>query len=233
MSNALKFTEAGSVHVCASYNRDTDVITVSVEDTGIGIAPEHHQTIFEEFSQVDSPLQQKTHGTGLGLPLCRRFAELLGGRVRLRSELGKGSTFSVEIPRVIAGATRRRLLIIDDEDVERYLLKQILSSRYDIIEAARGDDGIALARREKPAGIFLDLTMPGLSGMDVVNVLGSDEATSRIPIAIVTGRALDRPTEQFFLSRGIPVLSKAILGRAEELEIEFGPPFSVRPRGTY
>ena len=68
-------------------------------DTGIGIPPEHHETIFQEFSQVENPLQERHRGTGLGLPLCRNLAMLLGGRMWLESELGKGSRFFVEIPR--------------------------------------------------------------------------------------------------------------------------------------
>jgi len=96
ISNALKFTHEGEVHVTA--RSDGQAVTFSVSDTGIGIAPEYHAAIFEDFVQVDSPIQKKLRGTGLGLSLCKKIAELLGGGVAVQSEPGKGSTFSVTIP---------------------------------------------------------------------------------------------------------------------------------------
>jgi signal transduction histidine kinase len=99
ISNALKFTEQGSVRVGATWNRELDTITFAVTDTGIGISPENLQLIFEEFSQIEHPLQRRSKGTGLGLPLCRKLAELLGGRVEVESRPGAGSTFSLVLPR--------------------------------------------------------------------------------------------------------------------------------------
>jgi signal transduction histidine kinase len=97
ISNALKFTPRGDVRVSASFDGEGRV-TFSVADSGIGIAQEFHQTIFEDFTQVQSPLQKRLRGTGLGLSLSKKLAELLGGSVRLESEPGKGSVFSVTIP---------------------------------------------------------------------------------------------------------------------------------------
>lgn len=96
VSNALKFTTRGEVRVSARF--DGEMVTFSVADTGIGIAPEHHAHIFHDFSQVPSAQQRKVRGTGLGLSLSKKLAELLGGSVSLESELGKGSTFSVTVP---------------------------------------------------------------------------------------------------------------------------------------
>jgi CheY-like chemotaxis protein len=102
ISNAIKFTPNGSVTVSATMLQG-DEVEFRVADTGIGIAPEHHETIFKEFSQVDNPLQDKYRGTGLGLPLCRNLAKLLGGSIWLESELGSGTTFFVRIPAVYVG----------------------------------------------------------------------------------------------------------------------------------
>lgn len=99
ISNALKFTEQGSVRVSASYDDAADTITFAVTDTGIGIEPDHLQLIFEEFAQVEHPLQRRSKGTGLGLPLCRRLADFLGGRVDVTSRPGVGSTFTLTLPR--------------------------------------------------------------------------------------------------------------------------------------
>ncbi|SDC51269.1 sensor histidine kinase [Paraburkholderia lycopersici] len=98
VSNALKYTERGQIRVGAQCDARGDRITFFVADTGIGIAPEHHQIIFEEFGQVQNRLQQRVKGTGLGLPLCRKLAALLGGEVGVESELGVGSTFRLNVP---------------------------------------------------------------------------------------------------------------------------------------
>jgi signal transduction histidine kinase len=100
ISNALKFTEQGAVRVSAFHDPVADTITFAVADTGIGISPDNLQLIFEEFSQIEHPLQRRSKGTGLGLPLCRKLAELLGGRVDVVSQPGVGSTFSLVLPRV-------------------------------------------------------------------------------------------------------------------------------------
>ena len=109
ISNALKFTAQGEVRVSAVITPGAsgipgeDEITFSVADTGIGIAPEFHDAIFQDFTQIGSPIQKRLRGTGLGLSLSKRLAELLGGRVGLRSEPGVGSVFSVTLPLRLPG----------------------------------------------------------------------------------------------------------------------------------
>jgi signal transduction histidine kinase len=99
ISNALKFTERGAVTVSAAYDDTADTISFAVTDTGIGISADNLQLIFEEFSQIEHPLQRNAKGTGLGLPLCRKLADLLGGRVDVVSTVGEGSTFTLTLPR--------------------------------------------------------------------------------------------------------------------------------------
>jgi signal transduction histidine kinase/CheY-like chemotaxis protein len=111
ISNALKFTPSGHVRVSAEISTENFVL-FQVEDTGIGIPEEHHETIFREFSQIENPLQERHRGTGLGLPLCRNLTLLLGGKLSLTSEPKKGSTFSVWIPAVYVGEAAQQ------EDVE-------------------------------------------------------------------------------------------------------------------
>ena len=208
ISNALKFTEVGSVRVTAALAADTDMIVFSVTDTGIGIAPEHHRRIFDEFTQVENPLQNGVKGTGLGLPLSQRLAALLGGSIDVSSELGKGSVFSLAIPvrlpvpqHMREGAQEaratHRVLIVDDNEIERYALRQFLpSSSFDVIEASGGYEGLRLARQSHPDVIFLDLTMPDLHGLQVMKMLQAIEETRHIPVILFTSQRPDEIGEQ-------------------------------------
>ena len=107
ISNALKFTSHGEVRVLAG-RQENGTVRFSVIDTGIGIEAKHHAAVFDDFAQVDSPVQKRLRGTGLGLSLSKQLAELLGGSVELQSELGKGSTFSVIIPWHDGGLTEEK-----------------------------------------------------------------------------------------------------------------------------
>ncbi|MFA4226268.1 ATP-binding protein [Xanthomonas perforans] len=106
ISNALKFTPQGQVRVFAQLEGDSHV-RFGVHDTGIGIPAELHEALFEDFVQVDSPLQKRLTGTGLGLSICKRFAELLGGRVGINSVVGQGSEFYVVLPMTLAAEETR------------------------------------------------------------------------------------------------------------------------------
>src|SRR6202011_5399818 len=97
ISNAVKFTENGEVGVAGGLEGETDVV-FSVSDTGIGIAPENLDLIFQDFAQVDSPIQRRVKGTGLGLPLSTKLAVLVNGEVQVRSQLGAGSAFALRMP---------------------------------------------------------------------------------------------------------------------------------------
>jgi signal transduction histidine kinase len=102
ISNALKYTNQGEIRVSASLTPEARAVIFTVTDTGIGIASDDQTRIFEDFVQVDHALQRRVKGTGLGLPLCKKLAELLGGSIAVQSELGVGSSFTAVIPRVVA-----------------------------------------------------------------------------------------------------------------------------------
>jgi signal transduction histidine kinase/CheY-like chemotaxis protein len=204
ISNALKFTEEGAVRVTARLAADTDMIVFSVADSGIGIAAENHRRIFDEFTQVENPLQKSVKGTGLGLPLSQKLAGLLGGTIDIASGLGKGSTFSLAIPvrldaatlpgapAIAAARTAQRVLIIDDSEIERYALRQFLSSgTFEVIEATGGYDGLRLARQSQPDLIFLDLAMPDVHGLEVLKMLKAIDETRHIPVILFTSQRPD------------------------------------------
>ena len=98
LSNSLKFTHQGGIEIGVDFDPATRLSSIAVTDTGIGIAPEHHDKIFEDFRQVDDSPSRQYGGTGLGLAICRRLASALGGRITLQSRLGEGSTFTLIIP---------------------------------------------------------------------------------------------------------------------------------------
>lgn len=226
ISNALKFTERGSVRVSGWYDAEMGGCCLEVSDTGIGIAPEDHELVFQEFSQVASILQSRAKGTGLGLPLSRRLAELLGGSLSLRSTPGAGSIFTLCLPSPLnpSGATLpivvsqpdsgRSVVVIDDEETSRYVLRQILGACWssNIREAETGAEGIRLVRSILPDVVLLDLRLPDIDGFDVLERLQSDPATGGIPVIICTSSVLTEH-ERLRLNRAQSILSKATLTR--------------------
>src|SRR5215831_18156413 len=223
ISNALKFTESGEVRVTARRGEENGQIIFSVRDTGIGIAQEDQERIFEEFAQVDTGLQKKVKGTGLGLPLSRSLAELLGGTLRVESVVGQGSVFTFAIPAVFAGAAmagvsadtaRKRVLIIDDDETFRYVMRQIIGNepRYEVIEAEDGGQGLRRAREEQPDVIVLDLQMPNVDGFTVLQELGADQRTSTIPVIVSTSLAVNAELKAR-LPIGVRLISKNLISR--------------------
>jgi CheY-like chemotaxis protein/anti-sigma regulatory factor (Ser/Thr protein kinase) len=209
ISNAMKFTERGEVRVSAQRGPG-DTITFRVRDTGIGIAPEHHELIFQEFTQLESLMQKRVKGTGLGLPLSRRLAELLGGKVAIESALGEGSTFSLTLPRVYGAhsVATGRVLIVDDDEAARYVLRQFLASAgFKVEEASGGTEGLERARRHPPDAILLDLQMPGIDGYGVLEELHAEAATRHIPVVIVTSANLG-PLERARLTAARAIVGK-------------------------
>jgi signal transduction histidine kinase len=236
ISNGLKFTERGKVRVQARYLAGTDSIEFSVADTGCGIAASGLKQIFEEFNQIESPLTRKHTGTGLGLPLCKKLAELLGGKINVQSKEGRGSTFMVAIPRVHrlavgehqAGAkTRPRLLLVDDVEIDRYFVRQLLPDNWEIIESSNGQAALAAVGLHRPDLILLDLNMPGVNGFEVLDTLSRQSDTRNIPVVIVTSRKLDAAEKSTLERKAIRVLSKDELAQADKIDIHLGPPLSV------
>ena len=223
ISNALKFTERGEVRVTALYDAERRRVNLSVRDTGIGIAPKDHARIFEEFSQVETKIQKRVKGTGLGLPLSRSLAELLGGELTLESVLGQGSVFTLSIPPERGDPSRaprstdnarKRVLLIDDDETFRYVMRQIISNetRYEFIEAVDGDDGLKAAREQRPDVIILDLQMPTMDGFTVLQELGADSRTSVTPVIISTSLNVNAELKAR-LPAGTRVISKNTISR--------------------
>jgi len=210
LSNAIKFTpEGGEIRVRAQIFKDgeaegvSDMIRVGVSDTGIGIAPEDLEKVFEKFKQVGDTLTDRPKGTGLGLPICKEIVEYHGGRIWAESEPGKGSTFyftlpamekiEVEVPEVKEEKAKvplgggKTILVVDDEaNIRRFLSHELTNRGYRVFEGSGGKEAIALAREHHPDLITLDVLMPDIDGFDVTAVLKSDPDTKDIPILILS-----------------------------------------------
>jgi signal transduction histidine kinase/CheY-like chemotaxis protein len=201
ISNALKFTERGHVRVSAEMI-DPQHIRFSVADTGIGIAPEDQARIFEEWVQVDSPLQRKVKGTGLGLPLSKKLTQVLAGKIYVKSELGVGSTFFAEFPVAYAGAAVARyshertqaldpeklpVLVLEDNQETMVTYESFLrDSPYQLVPASRLSEGREFLRRTRPAAVLLDVLLYNESTRAFVTELKSSEATRKIPVIVAT-----------------------------------------------
>jgi signal transduction histidine kinase/DNA-binding response OmpR family regulator len=201
ISNALKFTERGEVRVSATVGSDR--ITFRVSDTGIGIDQADQQRIFEEFTQLEHRLQRNVRGTGLGLPLSKRLAELLGGSLSVKSEPGSGSTFCVSLPihyRAPSGAagptfewvpdaTKLSVLVVDDADDAQYVFQRVLeNTRFQIYPARSVHEAESALDAIAPAAVILDLVLGDEDGWGLLERLKRGEG--RKPAVVVVVSAL-------------------------------------------
>jgi len=214
LSNAVKFTEQGAVTL--RVRRDGGQMVLCVEDTGVGIAEEHLEPIFEEFYQVEQATHRSIKGTGLGLSICKAFADLLGATIAVQSAVGQGSTFTVALPlkpqqhdvhvqtqsqRELAERVRQqcspqegdghcpKVLCIDADFSNVLLVNDYLSelqAGFRVVPAFNSEEGLRLARSERPQAILLDVMLPDLNGWQVLQRLKTDQATAHIPVIVVT-----------------------------------------------
>lgn len=206
IGNAIKFTETGSVTVKVNsvFNRNNPNridLLVSVEDTGIGITDAEQEKIFEAFYQQLDQNINKFGGTGLGLTISCKLAEMMKGTIDLKSKIGIGTTFTLHLPDIniisenlkeesentTLGLPRFSLLIADDVDYNRKLVKDFLSE-YDIefFEASDGKRAFEIAKNSKPDIILMDIRMPIIDGLDASRMIREDGELSDIPIIALT-----------------------------------------------
>jgi signal transduction histidine kinase/DNA-binding NarL/FixJ family response regulator len=208
LSNACKFTDHGTIALDVDQNDRDGYIRFRISDTGIGISEKQQQNLFFEFSQADASIARKYGGTGLGLAITHRFVQLMRGRISVESEPGKGSIFTVQLPTQMvldtklgrsvaanegeaspAGSKNYQdtILVIDDDASVRDLMSRFLSkSGFRVVVASSGEEGLQLAKQEKPLVITLDVVMPEFDGWSVLKKLKSDPALAEIPVIIVT-----------------------------------------------
>ena len=234
VSNASKFTERGSVELAASL-AEGNRVTFTVKDTGIGIAPTDQDRIFEEFSQIDSPIQRRVRGTGLGLALSRKLAEVLGGSLTVASRPDEGSTFTLTVPLVHeevqemeaivqksaeADPARVPVLVVEDDRQTMFLYERYLSSAgFQVFPARTIDDARALLERIQPVAIVLDVMLEGESTWALMEDIKENPKTRDIPIMVVTvvdssQRARALGADEFWLK---PVNGERLIRKLSEL----------------
>jgi len=197
VSNALKFTERGRVTVSADLDGPAAHVLLSVQDTGVGIAPDEQRLIFEEFSQIQGRLQRG--GTGLGLSLSRRLAHLMGGEIGVTSVVGIGSVFTLTLP-IQWGVSPRveepshsepHVLVVDDEESFRYVIRHIArDGGFQVSEAEDGLAGMHSIAQGRPDVIVLDLQMPRMNGFTMLDRLSESPELKHIPVIVCTSQAL-------------------------------------------
>jgi signal transduction histidine kinase/CheY-like chemotaxis protein len=210
ISNALKFTERGEVLVSAAADAesDTDTVTFTVRDTGIGIEHDDLELIFQEFGQVAHRLQTRVKGTGLGLPLSKKLAELLGGRIAVESTPGEGSTFSVTLPRSYPEALgqaenaeeswtlepgRVAVLAVDDDPADTFTLRRILADTpYQPLFARSVRQAQQILQQAQPAAILLDVFLLGDESWRLLLQLRQQEAYADIPLIVMSSSGEER-----------------------------------------
>jgi two-component system sensor histidine kinase/response regulator len=209
LGNAIKFTGKGRITLRANFKDQKGKAPESgpasrvhlefeVEDTGIGIAPENMERIFEPFVQLD-PAQRPSGGIGLGLSICRKYAALLDGEISVRSQVGRGTAFQLNmdvqpaersdipaqlVPRQVMGLAPGqrdfRLLIVDDHSESRVLLRQLLEPvGFKVLEAASGPEAIDLYQKDRPHLVWMDIRIPGMDGYEAARRIREAERERR------------------------------------------------------
>jgi signal transduction histidine kinase/DNA-binding response OmpR family regulator len=200
ISNAIKFTERGEVRVWATAEKHADTVSFHVRDTGIGIKPDDIDIIFQEFGQVAHRLQGRIKGTGLGLPLAKKLAELLGGAITVDSAWGEGSTFSVTVPRVwrtsdeeedkldpVVHSGRVPVLLVEDDPADAHAIERFLSaSIYQPLRARTVRGARQVMQAVRPAAILLDIVLVGEEGWRLLLEVRDQETSADIPLIVIS-----------------------------------------------
>lgn len=226
IGNAVKFTEKGKVEISA--RQSAEKIEISITDTGIGVAEKDLLHIFDEFRQADGSTSRKFGGTGLGLAIARKYANLLGGTISVKSNLNEGSTFTLILPvSYLAENTRfeeqeifhlkpvinpvsvkqdsafavKTVLLVEDSEPAIIQLKDILEHEgFRLLIAHNGEEALEIIAKTIPDAIILDLMMPGMDGFEVLRIIRNAEPTAHLPVLVLTAKYINKE-ELGFLKR--------------------------------
>jgi PAS domain S-box-containing protein len=248
LSNAVKYNIEGGSVVMASRLADDGRVALDVIDTGTGMTPQQLSQLFQPFNrlgQEGGPVE----GTGIGLVISLRLAELMGGTLKARSSPGMGSTFTLELPRaavasvparleddglVEAAAYRRRVIhYVEDNETNAEVMRGILALRpqVDLEISTLGLDGLAAIKRRRPSLVLLDMQLPDIDGLELLRHLQADPETSEIPVIVVSADATEARVSQaiatgatHYLTKpvNVPVFLAAVDDVLDTLDTHFG-----------
>ncbi|MEK6709149.1 MAG: ATP-binding protein [Nitrospinota bacterium] len=238
LDNAVKYSPGGGAIRVRTWAEGGEV-RVSVQDQGLGIAPEHQKTVFERFRQLESGHRRRAGGLGIGLSLAQRLLALHGGRIWVESEVGEGSTFTFALPTLQAaqaagapapaeGAAQepaepwsgRRVLVVDDVEDYHKLMKLLMRQASRILSAFDGQEAVEMARKEKPEIILMDLRMPVLDGFEAISRIKAEPDTGGIPILGVSAQVMKEDRERCLRAGAEGYITKPIDLDALRLEIK-------------
>ena len=239
LTNAVKFTpEKGHVTLVARLLPPSDAgspsyLQIAVTDTGIGIAPEHLNRLFQPFVQIDSALNRQYPGTGLGLALVKRLVELHGGTVGVTSEIGVGSCFTVDLPCATSASPAATvlsshaldnaetlpavspsasvILLVEDNEANVMTLSNYLQAKgYAVVLARNGLEAIAQAQNSQPSLILMDIQMPGMDGLEAIHRLRQIPDLTHVPIIALTALAMEGDRDRCLAAGANEYLSKPV-----------------------
>lgn len=214
INNALKFTKNGTVSVFAKIitseneNKDITRIFFDISDTGIGIPPENQEAVFESFSQGSVEINRKYGGTGLGLAIVKRLVSLLGGEIKLKSNVNVGTSFSFEIDFKIGQQTfveivkqydstvfiDKKVLVVEDNKINQMITKKMIENKEMICEIVdNGEDAISLVKKNNYDLVLMDVHLPGINGTTATEQIRKFDKS--IPIIALTAISLNENRE--------------------------------------
>ncbi|HEY0268239.1 MAG TPA: response regulator, partial [Methyloradius sp.] len=206
-------------------------IRIRVEDSGEGLSPEKLAQLFQPFNRLGQEADIK-EGTGIGLVVCKRLVELMGGIIGVESTVGKGSVFWIELKltsekqlvigtiepipvthtKTVADTNLHTLLYVEDNPANLMLIEDLIARRPDIqlLSTTDGESGIKIARAERPDVILMDINLPGISGIEALRILLTDPTTAHIPVIALSANAMPRDIEKGLQAGFFRYLTKPI-----------------------
>lgn len=252
IGNAAKFTDTGYIRLAATKKGSTETqsnldLVIRVEDTGLGIAEDSLENIFDAFKQQDGQSTKKFGGTGLGLAITRRLVEMMDGSIEVQSEPGKGTCFTIILKKVYMAATRAAsdkedmpdadlfdfekalILIVDDIRTNRQLVREFFAgTAVDTIDAEDGEKALIMAKEQKPDLVLMDIRMPHMDGYEATEKIRADENIKSVPIIALTASGMKTDREKVMASGFSGFLSKPVRRSALFKEISRFLKYSVR-----
>ena len=209
LSNAIKYNKEGGTVLVDCVASEAGRVRIRVKDTGEGLTADQLAQLFQPFNRLGQESNAEK-GTGIGLVVCKRLVELMGGTIDVCSTVGKGSVFSIELnltaerqpatgadlpmdaaPRALADAQLRTLLYVEDNPANMMLVEDLIARRPDVrlLSATDGNRGVEIARASQPDVILMDINLPGISGVEALRILALDPATAHIPVIALSANA--------------------------------------------